>query len=133
MPNGRFAPLTARTPQTLLGWAPFPSSCDPAPATTRPTRTPETINAHQTGGDTVLTKLRAGLAVVAVAGALLTPVIAATPAAAASCAHHTTGSCRANSSHPHGATAKCKDSSYSYARSFRGTCSHHRGVRYWYR
>ncbi|MFF2938157.1 DUF3761 domain-containing protein [Streptomyces mirabilis] len=30
-------------------------------------------------------------------------------------------------------TAKCKDSSYSYARSFRGTCSHHRGVKYWYR
>ncbi|MFE4631605.1 DUF3761 domain-containing protein [Streptomyces mirabilis] len=37
------------------------------------------------------------------------------------------------SPHPRAATAKCKDSSYSYARSFRGTCSHHRGGKYWYR
>ncbi|MFF7881000.1 DUF3761 domain-containing protein [Streptomyces sp. NPDC020794] len=81
----------------------------------------------------MLTKLRAGLAAFAVAGALLVPVVAATPAAAASCAHHTTGSCQANSPHPRAATAKCKDSSYSYSRSFRGTCSHHRGVKYWYR
>ncbi|MEU1444080.1 DUF3761 domain-containing protein [Streptomyces mirabilis] len=84
-------------------------------------------------GDTMLTKLRAGLAAFAVAGAMLVPVVAATPAAAASCAHHMTGSCQANSPHPRAATAKCKDSSYSYARSFRGTCSHHRGVKYWYR
>ncbi|MCT9011685.1 DUF3761 domain-containing protein [Streptomyces rhizosphaerihabitans] len=41
--------------------------------------------------------------------------------------------CKANSSHPRGATAKCKDGIYSYSASFRGTCSHHRGVKYWYR
>lgn len=81
----------------------------------------------------MLTRFRTGLAALAVAGALLVPVVAATPAAAATCAHHTTGVCRANSPHPRGATAKCKDGSYSYAASFRGTCSHHGGVRYWYR
>jgi hypothetical protein len=81
----------------------------------------------------VLTKLRAGLAAFVVAGALLAPVAAATPAAAASCAHHTTGSCRAGSAHPRGAMAKCKDASYSYSAHFQGTCSHHRGVKYWYR
>ncbi|MFE4756016.1 DUF3761 domain-containing protein [Streptomyces mirabilis] len=109
------------------------SSRDPVLLAPWPSPAPETINAHQQEGETVLTKLRAGLAAFAIAGALLVPVVAATPAAAASCAHHTTGSCQANSPHPRAATAKCKDSSYSYARSFRGTCSHHRGVKYWYR
>ncbi|MFB7293646.1 DUF3761 domain-containing protein [Actinacidiphila glaucinigra] len=28
---------------------------------------------------------------------------------------------------------KCKDGTYSYSAHFRGTCSHHHGVRYWYR
>ncbi|MFF2102317.1 DUF3761 domain-containing protein [Streptomyces sp. NPDC058202] len=37
------------------------------------------------------------------------------------------------SAHPRGATAKCKDNTYSYSAHFRGTCSHHRGVKYWYR
>ncbi|MGQ4483445.1 DUF3761 domain-containing protein [Streptomyces sp. SAS_276] len=46
---------------------------------------------------------------------------------------HTTGVCKANSPHPRGATAKCKDGSYSYSAHARGTCSHHRGVKYWYR
>ncbi|MER5348150.1 DUF3761 domain-containing protein [Streptomyces mirabilis] len=32
-----------------------------------------------------------------------------------------------------GATAKCKDSTWSYRAHARGTCSHHRGVKYWYR
>ncbi|MFD6299668.1 DUF3761 domain-containing protein [Streptomyces sp. NPDC060235] len=41
--------------------------------------------------------------------------------------------CKANSAHPRGATAKCKDNTYSYSAHFRGTCSHHRGVKYWYR
>ncbi|MCT9011539.1 DUF3761 domain-containing protein [Streptomyces rhizosphaerihabitans] len=81
----------------------------------------------------MLTRFRAGLAALAVAGALLAPVATATSAAAASCAHHTTGVCRANSSHPRGAMAKCKDGTYSYSAHFRGTCSHHRGVKYWYR
>ncbi|MFJ8803481.1 DUF3761 domain-containing protein [Streptomyces sp. NPDC102487] len=40
---------------------------------------------------------------------------------------------QASSAHPRGATAKCKDNSYSYGAHFRGTCSHHRGVKYWYR
>lgn len=78
-------------------------------------------------------KFKGAMAGLAVAGALLAPVVAATPAAAASCAHHTTGTCRANSAHPRGATAKCNDGSYSYSAHARGTCSHHKGVRYWYR
>ncbi|MGQ4379177.1 DUF3761 domain-containing protein [Streptomyces sp. SAS_267] len=49
---------------------------------------------------------------------------------AASCARHTTGVFRANSLHPRGTTAKWKDCAYSYSASFRGTCSHHRGVKY---
>lgn len=81
----------------------------------------------------MLTKLRAGLGAFVVAGALLAPVAAATPAAAASCAHHTTSSCRAGSANTRGAMAKCKDASYSCSAHFQGTCSHHRGVQYWYR
>jgi hypothetical protein len=81
----------------------------------------------------MLTKLRAGLAAVAVAGAMLVPVAAASTAQAASCAHHTVGTCAANSPHPRGATARCKDWSYSYSAHFSGTCSHHKGVRYWYK
>lgn len=37
------------------------------------------------------------------------------------------------SAHPAGATAECKDGTTSYAAKFRGTCSHHGGVRYWYK
>lgn len=86
----------------------------------------------------MLTKLRAGLAAVAVAGAMLVPVATATTATAAvhataHCAHHTVGTCRAGDSHPRGAMARCKDWTYSYSQHFSGTCSHHRGVRYWYK
>lgn len=78
-------------------------------------------------------RFKGAMAGLAVAGALLVPVAMASPAAAASCAHHTTGTCRANSSHPSGATAKCKDGTYSYSAHFSGTCSRHKGVHYWYR
>ncbi|MFF3448433.1 DUF3761 domain-containing protein [Streptomyces sp. NPDC002667] len=81
----------------------------------------------------MLTRFRGAVAAAVMAGALLVPVAAATDAAAASCAHHTVGVCKANSPHPRGATAKCKDGTYSYSPHFRGTCSHHRGVKYWYR
>ncbi|KAB1987455.1 DUF3761 domain-containing protein [Streptomyces triticiradicis] len=81
----------------------------------------------------MLTQFRGAVATVVLAGALLAPVATATDAAAASCARHTTGVCKANSPHPRGAMAKCKDGTYSYSAHFRGTCSHHRGVKYWYR
>lgn len=29
--------------------------------------------------------------------------------------------------------AQCRDGSYSYSMNHRGTCSHHRGVKVWYR
>jgi Protein of unknown function (DUF3761) len=32
---------------------------------------------------------------------------------------------------PQGATAQCRDGTYSFSRSRRGTCSHHGGVRKW--
>src|SRR5713226_8844068 len=32
---------------------------------------------------------------------------------------------------PHGATAQCRDGTYSFSRSRRGTCSHHGGVAKW--
>ncbi|MER5402578.1 DUF3761 domain-containing protein [Streptomyces sp. NPDC002599] len=73
------------------------------------------------------------MAAAVMAGALLAPVTVATDATAASCARHTTGVCKANSSHPREATAQYKDGTYSYSAGFRGTCSHHRGVKYWYR
>ncbi len=35
-------------------------------------------------------------------------------------------------SRPSGASAKCKDGTYSFSQSRRGTCSHHGGVAVWY-
>lgn len=32
---------------------------------------------------------------------------------------------------PQGATAKCRDGTYSFSQSLRGTCSHHGGVAVW--
>lgn len=32
---------------------------------------------------------------------------------------------------PEGASAQCRDGSYSFSRSHRGTCSHHGGVAHW--
>jgi hypothetical protein len=34
---------------------------------------------------------------------------------------------------PEGATAKCKDGTYSYAKGHSGACSHHGGVAEWYK
>lgn len=46
------------------------------------------------------------------------------------------GSCiprpHAASSRPEGASAKCRDGSYSFSQSRSGTCSHHGGVSQWY-
>ncbi|MFJ6216697.1 DUF3761 domain-containing protein [Streptomyces sp. NPDC092296] len=75
----------------------------------------------------------AALLVPAVGQAQAAPVHLTHKAAVKHCAHHTTGTCKANSKHPKGATAKCKDGTYSYSAHFRGTCSHHKGVRYWYK
>jgi len=37
-----------------------------------------------------------------------------------------------NGSIPAGASARCRDSTYSFSQSRRGTCSHHGGVAEWY-
>ncbi|MFB7108671.1 DUF3761 domain-containing protein [Streptomyces sp. NPDC056291] len=81
----------------------------------------------------MLTRFRGAVTAAVMAGALAMPVAVATDAAAASCARHSTGVCKANAVHPRGATAKCKDDTYSYSKTFRGTCSRHKGVKYWYR
>ncbi|MFJ2565740.1 DUF3761 domain-containing protein [Streptomyces sp. NPDC087568] len=81
----------------------------------------------------MLTRFRGAVTAAVMAGALVAPVAAATDAAAASCVRHSTGVCKANSAHPRGATAKCKDGTYSYSKTFQGTCSGHKGVKYWYR
>lgn len=39
----------------------------------------------------------------------------------------------ASATPPPGATAKCRDATYSYSHHRRGTCSHHGGVATWLR
>ncbi|WP_329317868.1 DUF3761 domain-containing protein [Streptomyces sp. NBC_01715] len=86
------------------------------------------------------------LAASAIAVALASLVFS-TPAASAAatlpstntshhCVHHTTGSCgwtRHQKPKNKTETAKCKDASLSYSRHAQGTCSHHRGVKYWFK
>ncbi|MET8747655.1 DUF3761 domain-containing protein [Streptomyces sp. NPDC004728] len=74
---------------------------------------------------------RSTLTALAVAAAPFVP--AGQAEATTPCAPHTTGVCRAGSAHPAGATAECNDRTTSYAAKFRGACSHHGGVRYWYK
>ena len=52
------------------------------------------------------------------------------------CVHHTTGVCGwkvKKKPVDKYETARCKDSSHSYSKHSSGTCSHHRGVRYWFK
>jgi hypothetical protein len=76
-------------------------------------------------------------AAVAIAIALLVPTgqaqAASRPAATAGCAHHTTGTCNLKARHPKGATAQCRDHTFSFSKHFSGTCSYHRGVLYWFK
>ncbi|QMU77149.1 DUF3761 domain-containing protein [Streptacidiphilus sp. PB12-B1b] len=84
------------------------------------------------------TTLRSAVAAFAVAAALLIPAgqaqaATAHPAATKGCAHHTTGTCNLKAKHPKGATAECKDHTFSFSAHFSGTCSHHKGVLYWFK
>ncbi|WP_240529917.1 DUF3761 domain-containing protein [Streptomyces mangrovisoli] len=52
------------------------------------------------------------------------------------CVHHTTGLCGwTHHQKPKDKyeTAKCKDATVSYSAHSSGTCSHHSGVRYWFK
>lgn len=57
------------------------------------------------------------------------------PSASSSCSGgyiNTYGNCVPSpGSNPSGASAKCRDGTYSYSQSRRGTCSHHGGVAQW--
>ncbi|MFJ9909539.1 DUF3761 domain-containing protein [Streptomyces sp. NPDC101152] len=88
------------------------------------------------------TRLAASAVAVALAGVFFSApaASAATPLPSTNtahhCIHHTTGLCgwthhqKPNDKYE---TAKCKDASLSYSRHAQGTCSHHRGVRYWFK
>lgn len=72
-------------------------------------------------------------------GALLAPAATATPLLTAACAaseyQNSAGDCvsrpQQSPTAPDGATARCKDGTYSFSQSRRGTCSHHGGVSDW--
>ncbi|MEU8587714.1 hypothetical protein AB0C59_12055 [Streptomyces sp. NPDC048664] len=52
------------------------------------------------------------------------------------CTHHTTGLCgwtHRQKPKDKYETAKCADASLSYSHNSQGTCSHHHGVRYWFK
>jgi Protein of unknown function (DUF3761) len=73
----------------------------------------------------------AAAAFVAAAGAAH-PVAAAAPTCAPDYYKNVSGNCVPRpSSNPAGATAKCRDGSYSYSQHASGTCSHHGGVARW--
>jgi hypothetical protein len=99
-----------------------PSPADPAPATTAvaPTTKAPPAPVHTTPAPARTTAKAAPT----------------TKAPAGSCAHHTTGACGwdvgltpVSSSE----MAECNDGTVSYSASFSGTCSHHGGVRYWFK
>ncbi|MFF7411684.1 DUF3761 domain-containing protein [Streptomyces lydicus] len=81
-------------------------------------------------------RIRSALAAATLAAAVIAPITlgaGTAQAATVHCAHHTTGVCGTHISHPRGVMAKCKDGSWSYSKHFRGTCSGHKGVRYWFK
>lgn len=78
------------------------------------------------------------------AAALLAAAIVALGAAGGASAHHAAATCsrgyyknvsghcvHSPSTTPAGATAKCRDGTYSYSEHASGTCSHHGGVAVW--
>ncbi|MFF3000088.1 DUF3761 domain-containing protein [Streptomyces sp. NPDC057950] len=90
----------------------------------------------------MFTRLATSAVAVAVAGLVFTaPAASATAARPATntahhCVHHTTGLCgRTHHQKPKNktVTAKCKDASLSYSQHSQGTCSHHHGIKYWFK
>ncbi|MFE7312513.1 DUF3761 domain-containing protein [Streptomyces sp. NPDC057555] len=84
----------------------------------------------------LMRRTRSAITVAVLATAAIAPaVITAAPAQAASvsCAHHTTGVCGTGIKHPPGVMAQCNDGSWSRSKHFSGTCSRHKGVRYWFK
>jgi len=66
-------------------------------------------------------------------GSAMTPVAAAVPAAASRPAVTRAAAPKAAVANgPNGATAKCKDATYSHSATHSGACSRHGGVQTWY-
>lgn len=81
-------------------------------------------------------RIRSALAAAVLSATVIAPVAIGTGTAQAvtvRCAHHTTGTCGTHIKHPKGVMAKCKDGTWSFSKHFSGTCSHHRGVKYWFK
>jgi len=74
--------------------------------------------------------------IAALAAACVAAVAAPAATPATQCSHgyykNVSGHCvRSPAASPSGATARCRDGSYSYSEHASGTCSHHRGVARW--
>jgi len=81
---------------------------------------------------------KAALGAAVVVSALVTSGAAIAQPAAAACGRgyykNVSGHCvNSPSSSPIGATARCRDGTYSYSEHASGTCSHHGGVARWIR
>jgi hypothetical protein len=84
---------------------------------------------------TLLTLVIAGIAAAGLASA--SPAGASVSACKSGYYENVYGNCvprpTQSPSKPSGATAKCRDGTYSFSQSHSGTCSHHGGVATWYR
>nr|BAK19861.1 hypothetical protein [Streptomyces rochei] len=94
------------------------------------------------GGVPLRSRLAISAVTVAVAGVLFSAQTASASTSlpakntAHHCVRHTTGVCGwTHHQKPRDTyeTAKCKDATLSYSRHSQGTCSHHHGVRYWFK
>jgi hypothetical protein len=74
----------------------------------------------------------AAILAASLAAAIAAPARPAVPACGHDYYKSSTGTCvHRPSADPAGATAKCRDSTYSYSQHASGTCSHHGGVARW--
>ncbi|PBC76186.1 uncharacterized protein DUF3761 [Streptomyces sp. TLI_235] len=132
---------TAAPPPAAVSAAPTaPASSEaPSPAgspAASPSESPTPSLAPSTAPPTAAAPAPARTAAPAPVRTTAAPRPAPTTAAAHPCAHHTTGACGWDlgvSPASSGETAECNDGTASFSATFSGTCSHHGGVRYWFK
>jgi Protein of unknown function (DUF3761) len=89
-------------------------------------------NAHVFRRILVLWLVLAALVAGSATAAQARPVASVVPSCAVGYYKNADGKCVRRPSHdPRGATAQCRDGTYSYSQHASGTCSHHGGVRRW--